>query len=74
MIRGSAVGRVCIGTLSDRLGRFNCTVVLLALSAVAMFGVFYNVGHNDAAMYVFALFWGFTAGASINTVSVLVGE
>ncbi|KAF4974329.1 hypothetical protein FZEAL_8758 [Fusarium zealandicum] len=72
---GAAVGRVTIGLLSDSsVGRINSVLLLETLAVVVIFGLFLNIGNSTAMFYAFASLWGFSAGAILSMMSVLVGQ
>ncbi|KAM5384515.1 hypothetical protein ACJZ2D_001551 [Fusarium nematophilum] len=71
---GAAVGRVTIGALSDKIGRLNAVLLLQSFAVVVIFGLFMTIGDSTAMFYVFAPFWGFSAGAILSMMSVLVGQ
>ncbi|KAF7559677.1 hypothetical protein G7046_g4473 [Stylonectria norvegica] len=74
MNSGAALGRLAICAASDRFGRLNTVIVVKASAVVILFAIFLNVGDSAPKFFVFAPLWGFTAGATLSTMGLLVGQ
>lgn len=72
--RTSGVGRVAVGAISDCIGRFNSVLLTLVLSTVIIFALFFNIGDTTWRFYIFSSFWGFTYGAILSMMNVLIRE
>jgi len=72
--RGSAFGRYSAGHLSDHIGRFNTTLLTLALTLLVVFALWLPTGHHVARLYAFAPLFGFGSGSIISLAPVCFGQ
>ncbi|KAF7553128.1 hypothetical protein G7Z17_g3870 [Cylindrodendrum hubeiense] len=69
----SLFGRIIPGILSDKLGRFNIFFVVSSLTAILILALWIPASSN-AAIIIFAAFFGFSSGAFISLGPVLVAQ
>ncbi|CAG7961418.1 unnamed protein product [Penicillium salamii] len=71
---GSAFGRWLSGTASDYWGRFNTMTVMMAITTVFIFVLWYPFGHFIGVLYPFAFLLGFGTGSILSLTPVCVGQ
>lgn len=73
--RGSGVGRLVAGAVSDYIGRFNTMILTLIWSLLVVFGLWLAV-HPDRTwlFYIFAPLFGFGSGSIISMAPVCIGQ
>jgi MFS transporter, putative metabolite:H+ symporter len=69
---GYIIGSYAIGTLADRLGRFDTMLATIALTAIGSFGD--ATATNLLTLSVWRFVTGMGVGADLNLVSVYLGE
>ncbi|OKL57666.1 hypothetical protein UA08_06944 [Talaromyces atroroseus] len=69
----SALGRIIAGRVADKIGRFNCMIIVNMLSAIFVLG-FWIPAHTNPELLVFAAFIGFTSGAFVAMVAAVIGQ
>ncbi|KAJ9138316.1 MFS general substrate transporter [Coniochaeta hoffmannii] len=69
----SFIGRTVPNYIADKLGRFNVTIVMTALSAVVVLALWLP-GRGDGAFISFAVLFGITSGAGIGLGPVLIAS
>ena len=74
MFSGSAFGRWLSGTASDYCGRFNTMTVMMAITTVFIFVLWYPFGHFIGVLYPFAFLLGFGTGSILSLTPVCVGQ
>jgi hypothetical protein len=76
MNAGAAIGRVCVGAVSDRFGRFNVMVVTVLFGVLMTFGMWLNIGDGDldCILYIFMPHFGFGCGAVMSMMPNLVSQ
>lgn len=68
----SAIGRLCFGFLSDKIGPVNTLFISLLLSAVSML-VIWPVSNSLAPLVVFVIINGAANGGFFSTMPTVVG-
>ncbi|KAL5326262.1 hypothetical protein ACEPPN_007400 [Leptodophora sp. 'Broadleaf-Isolate-01'] len=71
---GSVFGRWLPGLYSDRIGRYNCSLLMIILTIVCVFGIWLPFGSNTAGLAIFAVIFGFASGSNISLTPVCVGQ
>ncbi|OAG07529.1 MFS general substrate transporter [Paraphaeosphaeria sporulosa] len=69
----SVIGRVVVGWVADRAGRFNTMIITTFLSALFVLAAWIPA-HSTAPFIVFAVLVGFTNGAYVALTSSLVAQ
>ncbi|KAH8807190.1 major facilitator superfamily domain-containing protein [Xylogone sp. PMI_703] len=69
----SAVGRILAGRVADKIGRFNCMIIVNLLSAIFTLALWIP-GTSHAALWVYAAFIGATSGAFVALVAAVIGQ
>jgi MFS family permease len=59
------MGRLILGAISDKLGRFN-TIATMMYGIIVTFGVWLRVEQRPWMMYLFAPMFGFGAAAAMS--------
>jgi len=73
--RGSGVGRLAAGAISDKIGRFNTMIIITIFSIVTTFGVWLLVEtYTMWLYYLFGTMFGFGTGCVISIGPVCVGQ
>ena len=68
----SVVGRIVMGSASDRIGRKSSLLMCLALNALVMFWLLW--ASNLEMLYIFAVIFGFAYGGCVPQWGAMVGE
>lgn len=71
---GSVFGRWLPGYVADRIGRYNASIIVLAITIVAVLGIWLPAGGTTAGLVIFALLFGFASGSNISLTPVCVGQ
>jgi len=71
---GSIFGRWLPGLYSDKIGRFNCSLLMIVLTVICVFGIWLPFGSNKAGLVIFAVVFGFATGSNISLTPVCVGQ
>ncbi|KAJ5809550.1 uncharacterized protein N7503_001768, partial [Penicillium pulvis] len=71
---GSGFGRWLSGTASDHLGRFNTISVMMAVTTMLIFILWYPFGHHIGVLYPFVGLLGFGTGSILSLTPVCIGQ
>ncbi|GIJ92429.1 hypothetical protein Asppvi_011411 [Aspergillus pseudoviridinutans] len=69
----SLFGRIIPGALGDKVGRYNCMVIMTGLTAVVVLAIWIPVTTN-AGIILFAAAFGLTSGAFISLAPALITQ
>ncbi|CAI4213983.1 unnamed protein product [Parascedosporium putredinis] len=58
----SIIGRILPGFAADRFGRYNCIIIITALSGIATLALWIPSGGNMGAIIAYAVLFGFASG------------
>ncbi|KAK4203195.1 putative monocarboxylate transporter [Triangularia verruculosa] len=73
--KGSGVGRLAAGAISDKIGRFNTMILTTVFSIITTFAVWLLVEtHRMWLLYLFAALFGFGTGCVISIGPICVGQ
>lgn len=70
----STFGRYLPGLVADKIGRFNCMLVMIFMGFVSTFGLWMPARDSKALLILFALAFGFASGSGISLTPVCVGQ
>ncbi|ROV87394.1 hypothetical protein VSDG_09669 [Cytospora chrysosperma] len=70
----SIFGRIIPGIIADKVGRYNMTIFITALSAVVTLAVWIPASHSTAAIVVFSVLFGFASGGFISLSPALIAQ
>ena len=68
----SIIGRISMGTLSDKIGNYPCLFIGFALQAIALFSLIWIT--QPTLFFVFAVVYGISYGGLIGSMSTTVAE
>lgn len=68
---GSLIGRLVAGFLADKVGRYNCYIVVCYMSGIWILALWLPAS-GDASLIAFAVLFGFFSGAYVSLITPLV--
>ncbi|KAF4625076.1 hypothetical protein G7Y89_g13092 [Cudoniella acicularis] len=71
---GSAVGRWLPGFFSDKLGRYNTTILFILVTIFSIIAIWLPFGSYTSGLVIFALLFGFASGSNISLTPVCIGQ
>lgn len=71
---GSGLGRWLAGLASDHYGRFNTISVIMAVTALCIFVLWYPFGRLIGVLYPFVCLLGFGTGSILSLTPVCIGQ
>lgn len=72
--RGSGVGRIAAGALSDRMGRYNTAMAALTWIMLVTFLVWVFIDRSGWMVYLFGPLFGLGTGSLISMAPVCIGQ
>jgi predicted MFS family arabinose efflux permease len=70
----SILGRSLPGLAADKFGRFNIMIICSIMSALSIFGLWFNSASHPGLLICFALFYGFFSGSAYSLTPVCVAQ
>jgi MFS family permease len=71
---GSCFGRYLPGFFADKMGRFNCMILMVFVCLLSTFALWMPANGSLALIIVYALIFGFASGSGISLTPVCVGQ
>lgn len=71
---GSVFGRWLPGFYSDKIGRYNTTILFVLLTILSIFVIWLPFGSTTPGLVIFSLLFGFASGSNISLTPVCIGQ
>lgn len=71
---GSLVGRWLPGYMSDKIGRFNSSILAFIICIISMLGLWLSAGSNEGLLVATAVLFGLGSGSNISLTPVCLGQ